>query len=119
MAFARFKLTAAGKEFFFLAPKDSYEDLTSGSTGIDKVTITGTADTFDETAPVCTVEAILRSGFAVRKTIAYTTGAGATLKRRYSRVIVAKDKAAAFAPSGSYKGGTIRGVINSGDAVFS
>ena len=119
MAFARFKITVVDKSFFFLAPKDSYEDLSTSATGVDKVTITGTADTFDETAPVCTVEALLRSGFGVRKTIVYTTGAGSTLRRRYSRIIVAKDKASAFAPSGSYKGGTIRGVINPTDAVFS
>lgn len=119
MAFARFKITVDDKSFFFLAPKDSYEDLSTLATGVSKVNITGAADDFDETAPVCTVQALLRSKFAVRKTIAYTTGSGATLRRRYSRIIVAKNKAAAFAPTGSYKGGTIRDVINSGDAIFS
>ncbi|WP_238707322.1 hypothetical protein, partial [Microcystis aeruginosa] len=123
---ARFKITTGGLagtpsslSFYFLAPKDSYENLSQAATGVEKVASTGTEDSTDETAPVCTVEALLRSGFGVRKTIVYTTGSGATLKRKYSRIIVAKNKAAEFAPTGSYKGGTIKRVINSLDDAFS
>ena len=126
MAFARFKINVGGLKgtpssmtFYFLAPKASYEGLAESETGVSKVAITGPADTTDETAPICTVEALLKSGFGVRKTIVYTTGAGPTLKRMYSSLIVAKNKAADFAPSGSYKGGTIRGVVNPTKAVFS
>lgn len=126
MAFARFKINVGGLKgtpssmtFYFLAPKDSYEGLAESETGVSKVEITGTADSTDETAPVCTVEALLKSGFGVRKTLVYTTGAGSSLKRKYVRMIVAKNKAADFEPSGSYKGGTIKGVINPTKDVFS
>ena len=126
MAFSRFKITVGGltgtpssMSFYFLAPQESYADLSQASTGVEKVAMTGAQDSTDETAPVCTVEALLRSGFAVRKTIVYTTGSGTSLRRRYSRLIVAKNKAATFEPTGSYKGGTIRGVINPTDDVFS
>lgn len=124
--FARFKITVGGligtpssMSFYFLAPKESYEGLPESETGVSKVTNTSAADTTDETAPVCTVEALLRSGYGVRKTIVYTTGAGPSLKRKYARMIVAKNKAADFAPSGSYNGGTIKGVVNPTKAVFS
>jgi len=76
MAFARYKITVgeltgtpSEMSFYFLAPKETYDDLQQSETGVSKVTITSAADTTDETAPVCTVEALLRSGFAVRKTI--------------------------------------------------
>lgn len=124
--FARFKITVgeltgtpSSMSFYFLAPKESYEGLQESETGVSKVDISSSADTTDETAPVCTVEALLRSGYGVRKRIVYTTGSGTTLKRMYSNLIVAKNKAADFAPSGSYKGGTIKGVVNPTKAVFS
>ncbi|MDT3674947.1 hypothetical protein [Microcystis wesenbergii] len=124
--FGRFKITVgeltgtpSSMSFYFFAPKESYEGLQESETGVSKVTNTSAADTTDETAPVCTVEALLRSGYGVRKTIVYTTGAGTTLRRKYARMIVAKNKAADFAPSGSFKGGTIKGVVNPTKAVFS
>ena len=124
--FARFKITVgdltgtpSSMSFYFLAPKESYEGLQESETGVSKVEISGVAVSLNKTAPVCTVEALLRSGYGVRKRIVYTTGAGTTLKRMYSNLIVAKNKAADFAPSGSYKGGTIKGVVNPTKAVFS
>lgn len=124
--FERYKLTVGGLSgtptslsFWFTAPKDTYQGLTEAETGVEKVATTGSADTTDETAPLCTVEALLKSGYAQRKVIAYTTGSGTSLKRKYARIIIAKNKAAAFAPSGSFRGGTIQRVINPTDAVFS
>jgi hypothetical protein len=105
--------------FWFVAPKDTYEGLSSTESGVSKVTTTSAADTTDETAPVCTIEALLRSGYAVRKVIAYTTGSGASLRKRYARIVVAKNKAANFNPSGWFKGGTIKGVVNPTKSVFS
>jgi hypothetical protein len=58
--------------FYFLAPEDTYQGLTGSSTGVDKITMSASPNTVDETAPVCTVEALLRSGYAVRKVISYT-----------------------------------------------
>jgi len=126
MTFARFKINVGGLSgtpssmtFYFLAPKDSYDGLPESETGVSKVAASGSADSTDETAPICTVEALLRSGFGVRKVIVYTTGAGDSLKRKYALMIVAKNKAASFDPSGSYKGGTIKGVVNPTKAAFS
>lgn len=126
MAFERYKITIGGLTgtpssltFWFLAPKDTYEGLTEAQTGVDKVEMTGAADATNEIAPLCTVEALLKSGFAVRKVIAYTTGSGASLRRRYAKIIVAKNKAAAFAPTGDFRNGNIKGVVNPLDASFS
>ncbi|MGV2389382.1 MAG UNVERIFIED_CONTAM: hypothetical protein LVR29_17395 [Microcystis novacekii LVE1205-3] len=79
--------------FYFLAPENTYQGLTATNTGVDKVTMSGSPNTVDETAPVCTVEALLRSGYGVRKVIYFTTGTGASLRRSYARIIVVKDKA--------------------------
>ena len=124
--FERYKITVGGLSgtptsltFWFTAPKDTYNGLTESETGVEKITATGSADSTNETAPLCTVEALLKSGYALRKVIAYTTGSGASLRRRYARIIVAKNKATSFAPSGSFRGGTIKGVVNPTDAVFS
>jgi len=69
---------------------------------------------------VTSVEALLRSGYAVRKVISYTTGSGVTLRRRYARIIVAKNKASAFTPPATIRGsGNVIGVINPLDATFS
>jgi hypothetical protein len=98
--FARHKITVAGLTgtpssltFWFLAPENTYEGLPEADTGVDKVAITGAADVTNEIAPFCTVEALLKSGFAVRKVVAYATGSGASLRRRYAKIIVAKNKA--------------------------
>jgi hypothetical protein len=124
--FARHKITIAGLTgtpssltFWFLAPENTYQGLPESDTGVEKIAMTGAADATNEIAPICTVEALLKSGFAVRKVIAYTTGTAATLRRRYAKVIVAKNKAAAFSPTGDFRGGTIRGVVNPLDAKFS
>lgn len=124
--FERYKIEVEGLTgnpssltFYFVAPKDTYEGLITSETGVSKITPTAAADSTDETAPVCTIEALLRSGFGVRKVIVYTTGSGASFRRKYARIIVAKNKAAAFLPSGSFKGGTIKGVINPTKSVFS
>jgi hypothetical protein len=124
--FARHKITVGGLTgtpsslpFYFLAPEDTYDGLTEASTGVSKITIVGAPNTTDETAPFTTVEALLRSGYAVRKVISYTTGTGATLRRRYARIIVAKDKADLFAPPATIRGsGNVVGVVNPLDATF-
>jgi hypothetical protein len=84
--------------FYFLAPENTYQGLPQTNTGVDKVTMSGSPNTVDETAPVCTVEALLKSGYGVRKVISFTTGTGASLLRKYARIIVAKDKARDFVP---------------------
>jgi hypothetical protein len=73
------------------------------NTGVDKVTMSGSPNTVDETAPVCTVEALLKSGYGVRKVISFTTGTGASLLRKYARIIVAKDKASRFRSPSYYQ----------------
>jgi hypothetical protein len=125
--FARHKITVGGLTgtpsslpFYFLAPEDTYGGLTEASTGVTKITIVGAPNTTDETAPFTTVEALLRSGYAVRKVISYTTGTGATLRRRYARIIVAKNLADSFAPPATIRGnGNVVGVVNPLDATFS
>ena len=62
---------------YFLAPEDTYQGLPEAATCVNKVTLTGAPDVTDETAPLTTVEALLRSGYGVRKVISYTTGSGA------------------------------------------
>jgi hypothetical protein len=105
---------------YFLAPEDTYQGLTETATGVNKITMSGAPNTTDETAPLTTVEALLRSGYAVRKVISYTTGSGATLRRRYARIIVAKDKADTFTPPATIRGnGNVVGVVNPLDATFS
>jgi hypothetical protein len=125
--FARHKITVSeltgsptSLPFYFLAPEDTYDGFTEASTGVSKITIVGAPNTTDETAPLTTVEALLRSGYAVRKVISYTTGSGATLRRRYARIIVAKDKADTFTPPATIRGnGNVVGVVNPLDATFS
>lgn len=124
--FARHKITISGlgtpptMSFYFLAPEDTYQGLTFDNTGVSKITVSGSPSTVDETAPVCTVEALLKSGYAVRKVISYTTGTGASLRRRYARIIVAKNKASDFAPPATIRtNGTVIGVVNPLDASFS
>ena len=125
--FARHKITVSdltgsptSLPFYFIAPEDTYQGLTETATGVTKITITGAPDTTDETAPLTSVEALLRSGYAVRKVISYTTGSGATLRRRYARIIVAKNKADTFTPPPTIRGsGNVIGVINPLDATFS
>jgi hypothetical protein len=125
--FARHKITVSeltgsptSLPFYFLAPEDTYQGLTETATGVNKITMSGAPNTTDETAPLTTVEALLRSGYAVRKVISYTTGTGATLRRRYARIIVAKDKADTFTPPATIRGnGNVVGVVNPLDATFS
>ncbi len=125
--FARHKITVSeltgspsSLPFYFLAPEDTYTGLTEASTGVTKITIVGAPNTTDETAPLTTVEALLRSGYGVRKVISYTTGSGATLRRRYARIIVAKDKTDSFAPPATIRGnGNVVGIVNPLDATFS
>jgi hypothetical protein len=125
--FARHKITVSGLTgspsslpFYFLAPEDTYEGLPEAATGVDKVTVSGSPDSTDETAPLTTVEALLRSGYAVRKVISYTTGTGASLRRRYARIIVARNKAATFIPPATIRtNGNVVGVVNPLDAKFS
>ena len=125
--FARHKITVSeltgsptSLPFYFLAPEDTYQGLTETATGVNKITMSGAPNTTDETAPLTTVEALLRSGYAVRKVISYTTGTGASLRRRYARIIVAKDKADTFTPPATIRGnGNVVGVVNPLDATFS
>jgi hypothetical protein len=125
--FARHKITVSeltgsptSLPFYFLAPEDTYDGFTEASTGVSKITIVGAPNTTDETAPFTSVEALLRSGYAVRKVISYTTGTGASLRRRYARIIVAKDKADTFTPPATIRGnGNVVGVVNPLDATFS
>ena len=124
--FERYKIEVGGLTgnpssltFWFTAPRDTYQGLTASETGVEKVTVTGSENSVDETAPLCTVEALLKSGYALRKKIVYTTGSGVSLRRKYASIIIAKNKAATFAPSGTFRGGTIRRVVNPTDAVFS
>jgi hypothetical protein len=106
--------------FYFLAPENTYQGLPQTNTGVNKVTMSGSPNTVDETAPVCTVEALLRSGYGAREVISYTTGTGASLLRKYARIIVAKDKASTFAPPAIIRGnGNVVGVVNPLDATFS
>lgn len=117
------KITGSTRDytFWFVAPKDIYDGLAASITGVEELRGTTEAPLTpeDQGGPVCTVEALLKSGFAVRKVIAYTTGSGASLRRRYAKIIVTKEKADTFAPTGSFRGGDIRGVVNPLDASFS
>ncbi|MGV2389704.1 MAG UNVERIFIED_CONTAM: hypothetical protein LVR29_19935 [Microcystis novacekii LVE1205-3] len=66
-----------------------------------------------------TVEALLRSGYGVRKVISYTTGLGASLLRKYARIIVAKNKAVFLLPPVIRGNGNVVGVVNPLDTTFS
>lgn len=106
--------------FYFLSPEDTYQGLTQANTGVSQINVSGSPNTVDELAPVCTVEALFKSGYAVRKVISYTTGTGASLRRKYAKIIVAKDKADDFSPPATIRGsGNVVGVVNPLDATFS
>lgn len=106
--------TASPHTFWFLAPDKNYDStLTAAMTGVTK--IAANAEGIDAEAPLTTVEALLKSGFAVRKVISYKSGT----RRKYVKIIVAKDLADTFAPPENFKGDPNPKVVTPLDAIFS
>jgi hypothetical protein len=85
-------------DFWFLAPSANYDGLTAATTGVTK--IADNNSDFDSYAPLCTVEALLKSGVAVRKIISYKVGT----RRRYTEIIITKNLADTFVAPASFKG---------------
>jgi hypothetical protein len=92
------QLGTTNYDFWFLAPDGNYNGLTAATTGVTQ--IADNDDTVNSYAPLCTVEALLKSGVAVRKIISYKVGT----RRRYSEIIVAKDLAGTFVAPNTFKG---------------
>lgn len=116
--FVRHKLvTQVGQTshtFWFLSPPNLYNaPLTAAITGVTQVP--DNDETIDSYGPLCTVEALLRSGLAVRKIISYKVGT----KRRYAKIIVAKNLADTFVAPATFKGDPAPKVVNPLDASFS
>lgn len=78
---------APSKKFAFLAPDGQYTGLAT-VTGVAEATLDA-----EKALPLCTVESLLGSPHAVRKTVRYKKNG----KTRYGDLIVASDKADTFA----------------------
>jgi hypothetical protein len=108
----------ASLTFWFLAPKDTYDGtvLAAAASGVEEIADSVAESNVDKFAPLCTVESLLRSNLVVRRKIALR---GTDNVTRYKQIIIAKDKANAFAPTGTIDGKTIVGVVTPLSATFS
>lgn len=102
---------AVSKKFAFLAPTGQYTGLGT-ETGI-----TEASGEYEKQLPLCTVENLLASPYAERKTIRYQKGD----KTRYADLIISVDKAETFAAAivgKSYNGGTVKDAYSPRRATF-
>ncbi|WP_013322685.1 hypothetical protein [Gloeothece verrucosa] len=99
----------------FYAPPDAYTGIET-ETGV-KAPASDKPDEFGD-FPACSVEELLSTGTAVRKVVDVLKG-GKTYRHK---IIVADVKAAAFdnaVKAKTYRGGTIKKVVNPLDDIFS
>jgi hypothetical protein len=102
-----------GYTFWFLAPTANYNELTAATTGVTK--IADNDEGVDSYAPLCTVEALLKSGVAVRRIISYKVGS----RRRYTEILVAKDLSDTFVAPANYKQDPAPKIVNPLRSSFS